>query len=160
MLFHTLCHQDWISAWISDHQPRFIVIKKFFQQFLIQVRTPADFASHHNRKTMLHSKLLARMVLSSSISPVVLHSLLLILFCQRGWCWFSVMSPPDASASNDILESLYKLRIRESDQLKCIRIVRHGNSSEDIGSQLSKVENNGEEEYRSETQIKKLSSQK
>ena len=33
--------------------------------------------------------------------------------------------------SDDILESLYKLRIRESAQLKT-RIVRHGDSSEDI----------------------------
>ena len=55
---------------------------------------------------MLHSKLLAQILLSSSTYPVVLHSLPLILFCQRGclsfcsrragclWC----MSPPDASA--------------------------------------------------------------
>ena len=38
----------------------------------------------------------------------------------------------------------------------CARIVRHGDSQEDIGSQLSKVENHGEEEYRSETSITKL----
>ena len=54
---------------------------------------------------MLHSKLLARIVLSSSTYPVVLHSLprilllpmwiYLILFSS---CWLSVMSPPDASA--------------------------------------------------------------
>ena len=46
--------------------------------------------------------------------------------------------------SNDVLESLYKLRIRESAQLKkknCVGIVRHGDSPENIGSQLSKVEN-------------------
>ena len=49
--------------------------------------------------------------------------------------------------SDDILPSLYKLRIRESAQLKNRNgIVRHGDSSEDIGSQLSKVENHGEEE--------------
>ena len=44
--------------------------------------------------------------------------------------------------SDDVLESLYKLRIRESDQVKSAlelydmeiheKIVRHGNSSEDI----------------------------
>ena len=40
--------------------------------------------------------------------------------------------PPDA-----ILESLYKLRIRESDQLKTVyEFVRHGDSSEDIDAQL------------------------
>ena len=36
--------------------------------------------------------------------------------------------PPD-----DIMEILYKLRIRESDQLKAVlELVRHGDSSEDI----------------------------
>ena len=51
-----------------------------------------------------------------------------------------------------ILESLYNLRIRESAQLKTVLgIVRHGDSSKDIGSQRSEVENHGEEEYRSET---------
>ena len=43
--------------------------------------------------------------------------------------------------SDDVLESLYKLRTRESEQLKNrIGIVRHGDSPEDIGSQLSSVE--------------------
>ena len=37
-----------------------------------------------------------------------------------------------------------------------IGIVRHGESSEDIGSQLSEVENHGEEEHCSETSIAKL----
>ena len=60
--------------------------------------------------------------------------------------------PPD-----DVLEILHKLRIRESEQLKKrIGIVRHGDSSEDIGSQLSKAENHGEEEHRSETPFTKL----
>ena len=53
--------------------------------------------------------------------------------------------------SDDILESLYKLRIRES-----VQIVRHGNSSEGIVAQFSKVENNGEKTKRSETSITKL----
>ena len=38
----------------------------------------------------------------------------------------------------------------------CIRIARHGESTEDIDAQLSKIEDNGEEEYRSETPIVKL----
>ena len=43
--------------------------------------------------------------------------------------------------SDFILESLYKVRIRESAQLKnCIGSVRHGDSSEDIDAQLSKDE--------------------
>ena len=37
-----------------------------------------------------------------------------------------------------------------------IGIVRHGNSSEDIGAQLSEVDNGGEEEFRSEIAITKL----
>ena len=64
--------------------------------------------------------------------------------------------PPD-----DILESLYKLRIRESDQLKTVlELVRHGNSSEDFDAKLSEVEDDCEEKYRSETSITKLRRQK
>ena len=37
-----------------------------------------------------------------------------------------------------------------------IGIVRHGDSSEDIDAQVSKVEDNGQEEYKSETSIKKF----
>ena len=56
--------------------------------------------------------------------------------------------PPD-----DVLESLYKLRIHESDQLKKNRIgiVRHGNLSEDIEARLSEIEHDGEETHGSET---------
>ena len=54
--------------------------------------------------------------------------------------------------SDDILESLYILRTRESDQLKTVLELydRHGDSSEDIDAQLSKVEDDGEEKHRSE----------
>ena len=58
--------------------------------------------------------------------------------------------------SDDILESLYKFRIRGSDQLKNrIRFVRHGHSSEDIKASVSKVEDDGEEKKRSKTSITK-----
>ena len=51
---------------------------------------------------------------------------------------------------DDVLESLYKFRIRESDQLQnCIRIVRDGDSPKGIDAQLPKIENDGEKEYRS-----------
>ena len=71
--------------------------------------------------------------------------------------WDEVLLSMSKIQSDDVLESLYKVRIRESDQLKNrVGIVRHGESSEDIGSQLSKVENHGEEEYRSTTSIAKL----
>ena len=47
---------------------------------------------------------------------------------------------------DDILESMYKLRIHESVQLKnCIGSVRRGDLTEDIDAQLSEVEDNGEE---------------
>ena len=59
--------------------------------------------------------------------------------------------------SDDILESLYRLRMRESAQVKTVlRIVRHGDSSEDTDAQKSEVEDYGEEKYRSETTITKL----
>ena len=59
--------------------------------------------------------------------------------------------------SDDVLESLDKMRIRESAQLKNrVRIIRHGDTSADIDAQLSKIEDNGEKEYRSETTITKL----
>ena len=59
--------------------------------------------------------------------------------------------------SDEILESLYKLRIRESDATQNrIGIVRHGDSSGDDDAVISKVVNHGEEEYRSETSISKL----
>ena len=79
-----------------------------------QVRTPADLVSHHSQdipeqlsdlKTLLHSELLAQIVLSSSTCQVILRLLPLILVCQRGCllfrplrAGFSLMSPPDASA--------------------------------------------------------------
>ena len=49
--------------------------------------------------------------------------------------------------SDDILESLYKLRVRETYQLKTVLgFLRHGHSSENIDAQLSKIEDDGEEE--------------
>ena len=64
--------------------------------------------------------------------------------------------PPD-----DVLESLYKWRIRESCSTQNrIGFVRHGKSSEDIEARLAKIENDGEEKHRSATQITKLCRQK
>ena len=51
--------------------------------------------------------------------------------------WDEVLLSVSKIPSDDILENLYKLRIRESAQLKNnIGIVRHGESSEDIDAQL------------------------
>ena len=63
--------------------------------------------------------------------------------------WDEMLSSMTKTPSDDVLGSLYKERIRESDQLKkCVRFVRHGNSSEDIEAQLSEVGDDGEKEHR------------
>ena len=54
--------------------------------------------------------------------------------------------------SDDILESLYKLRRREFDQLKTVLELY----DMEIHQKISKVENHGEEEKRSKTSITKL----
>ena len=86
-----------------------------------QVRTPADLASRHSqdvperqlgRKTLMHSELLAQIVLSSSTCQVVLHLLPLILFCQRGclsfyprragplWCHRQMRPPVEPTSAH------------------------------------------------------------
>ena len=71
--------------------------------------------------------------------------------------WDEVLLSMSIVPSDEIFESLDKLRIRESDQLKKrIRIVRDGESSKDIDAQLSEIEDHGEKKYRSETTITKL----
>ena len=52
--------------------------------------------------------------------------------------------------SDDVWESLYRATQNR------IGIVRHEESAGDLGCQLSKVENHGKEESRSETSITKL----
>ena len=52
--------------------------------------------------------------------------------------------PPD-----DILEGLYKLRIRESDKLKTVlELCDLEIHQKKLGPDLSQIENNGEEKYR------------
>ena len=58
--------------------------------------------------------------------------------------------------SYDVFKSLYKLSTWVWTTQKQIGIVRDGDSSEDIDAKLSKIEDNGEEENRSETSIAKL----
>ena len=49
------------------------------------------------------------------------------------------------------------MRIRESDQLKTVlELYDMKNSSKDVDAQLSKVEDDGEQEHRSESSIKKF----
>ena len=55
--------------------------------------------------------------------------------------------PPD-----EILEGLYKLRIRESEKLKTVfGIVQYGDSPGDSWTWLSQIGDNGEKKYRAET---------
>ena len=67
---------------------------------------------------------------------------------EFGTRWDKVLLSMSKIPSDEILESLYKLRTRVSDW--------RGDSSESIGSQLSKGQDDGEEEDRSETSITKL----
>ena len=46
--------------------------------------------------------------------------------------WDEIRSSMSKNPPENVQESLYKLRIGESDQLNRFGIVRHGNSSEDI----------------------------
>ena len=55
--------------------------------------------------------------------------------------WDEVLLSVSKIPSDDVLESLFKFRIREFDQLKNrIGIVRHRDSSEDTDAQLSNIE--------------------
>ena len=71
--------------------------------------------------------------------------------------WDEVLFSMSKIPLDDFLESLYKLRIRESDQpRKTSWNCATWRLSGDIGSKLSGVENHGEEAYRSETTFTKL----
>ena len=65
--------------------------------------------------------------------------------------WDELFISDDKIPSDEILESLYKLRIRESDQLRFVL-----DSSEINDAQLSEIENDGEEKHFSEIQIAKF----
>ena len=70
--------------------------------------------------------------------------------------WDEVLLSMWKIPSDDFLESLYNLRktlVRATQNR--IGIVRHGDSSEKIDAQLSKIDDDGEEKYRSETSIAK-----
>ena len=59
--------------------------------------------------------------------------------------------------SDDVLESLYNLRIRESAQLKTVlELYEMEIHQKDIDAQISKIEDDGEKKKRSETPIEKL----
>ena len=71
--------------------------------------------------------------------------------------WDEVLLPMSKIPYDDVLESLYKLRVRGSDQLQIVsELYDMEINQKNIEAQLSKIEDNGEEEYRSETSIAKL----
>ena len=61
--------------------------------------------------------------------------------------WDEILLSMTKIPSDGVLVSLYKFRIRVSEQ---------GDSSKDIDAQLSKVEDDGEKEHRSESSISKF----
>ena len=77
-----------------------------------------------------------------------------------GTRWDEILLSMIKIPSDDVLQSLYKLRIRESDQLKSVLELNNGISSEDIDAQFSEVEDDGEKKHRSETSISKFRRQK
>ena len=71
--------------------------------------------------------------------------------------WDEVLLSMSKVPSDDFLESLCNLRIRESAQLKTVlELYDMEIHQKNIDAQLSKIEDNGEEEYRSETSITKF----
>ena len=91
----------------------------------------------------------------ADVFSVTLHDVKKQEFDTR---WDEVLLSVSKNPSDDVLESLYKLRIRESAQFKTVLELydMHGNSSTDIDAQLSQIEDNGEKKKRSETPIAKL----
>ena len=76
---------------------------------------------------------------------------------EYGTRWDEILLSMTKIPSDDVLESLYALRIRESAQLKTLLELYDMEIHQNISdAQLSKVENHGEEKHRSETQIAKL----
>ena len=70
--------------------------------------------------------------------------------------WDEVLLSMSKIPSDDIVEGLYKLRIRESAQLKTVLELYDMGFIRRYRCPILKVENHGEEGYRSETSITKL----
>ena len=89
----------------------------------------------------------------ADLFPVTLHDDNIQEFDTR---WDEVLLSTSKIPSDDILESLYKLRIRESDKLKTVLELYDMEINKKISTQLSETENDGQEKFRSETSIWKL----
>ena len=65
--------------------------------------------------------------------------------------WDGILLSMTKIPSDDILEGLYKLRIRESEKLKTVlELYDYGDSSEETRTWLSQIEDNGEKKHRAE----------
>ena len=89
----------------------------------------------------------------ADLFPVTLHDDNIQEFDTR---WDEVLLSTSKIPSDDILESLYKLRIRESDKLKTVLELYDMEINKKISTQLSETEKDGQEKFRSETSIWKL----
>ena len=71
--------------------------------------------------------------------------------------WDEILLSVTKIPLNDVLESLYKLRLRESDQLKTVLELYDMEIHQKISQpDYQKLKKNGEDEHRSETQTAKL----
>ena len=79
--FQVMCHKEWISAWNSYQQPRFILINKFFQQFLIDGLQTVPSTNliygqnHHNLRINfgIHHTVLHEFFHPSRLAEPILH---------------------------------------------------------------------------------------
>ena len=75
--------------------------------------------------------------------------------------WDEILLTMTQIPSDDILENVCKLRIRESEKLKTVlEFIQYGDSSEESRTWLSQIENNGKKKYRTEFENEELWSQK
>ena len=86
--FEVLCHKEWISAWNSDQQRRFILINKFFQQILIDGLQTVP--STNLKYGQIHHNLRIKFWHSSRSSSPILHS----SRCSGYFSKFSNLSHP------------------------------------------------------------------
>ena len=70
--------------------------------------------------------------------------------------WDEVLLSKSKIPSDDILESLYKLRTREFAQLKTALELYDMEIHEDLDAQLSEIENDGQKKYRPKTSTAKF----
>ena len=103
-----MCHKEWISAWNSDQQPRFIHTNKLFQQILIdgmQTVPSTDFEFgqiHHDLRINfgIHHEVLHEVSVHHAVlNQIFIHHVVLNLSRHSSLCG-SIAFPCDASAAH------------------------------------------------------------